>query len=66
MASSLSGFSCKQETNYTLPQNATFQSGKVYTYNIKVNLTDLEVTSSITDWTTDGDYSGDSNGEANM
>ena len=51
---------------YTLPQNATFQSGKVYTYNIKVNLTDLEVTSSITDWTTDGDYSGDSNGEANM
>lgn len=51
---------------YTLPQNATFQGGKVYTYNIKVNLTDLEVTSSITDWTTDGDYSGDSNGEANM
>ena len=51
---------------YTLPQNATFQGGKVYTYNIKVNLTDLEVTSSITDWTTDGDYFGDSNGEANM
>ena len=51
---------------YTLPQNATFQGGKVYTYNIKVNLTDLEVTSSITNWTTDGDYSGDSNGEANM
>ena len=43
----------------------TKRNGK-YTYNIKVNLTDLEVTSSITNWTTDGDYSGDSNGEANM
>ena len=49
---------------YELPQAATFQSGKEYTYKIMVNLTGLTVTSSITDWTADDNYSGDNAGEA--
>ena len=54
---------------YTLDENATFKSGKVYTYDITVNLTGLTVESYIEDWAEEegeGAYSGDDNGYATM
>lgn len=35
---------------YTIPENTTFESGKKYQYHITLNLTGIEVTSSIQDW----------------
>ncbi len=54
------------ELYYTLPQEVEFKSGKKYTYDITVNLTELTVISTITDWATDDAYSGDDNGQATM
>ena len=54
------------ELYYTLPQEVEFKSGKKYTYDITVNLTELTVISTITDWATDEVYSGDDNGQATM
>lgn len=35
---------------YPFPNNVTFESGKKYRYQITINLTELSVTSEITDW----------------
>lgn len=35
---------------YTIPANTKFESGKKYRYNITLNLSGLEITSSISDW----------------
>lgn len=37
---------------YPLPANTTFESGKRYTYNIKVNNTGITVTTDVNDWGT--------------
>lgn len=49
---------------YEAPEaGITFESGKSYTYNITVDLTELKVTTTITDWTIG---TGDDDGKATM
>lgn len=43
---------------YYKVNNETFESGKKYTYKISVNLTGLQVTSTITDWSSVGAKTG--------
>lgn len=38
------------QLKYTIPANTTFESGKKYRYELTLNLTGLQVTSSIVDW----------------
>lgn len=38
------------ELKYTIPASTTFESGKKYRYEITLNLTELQVTSSIAEW----------------
>jgi len=38
------------ELKYTIPSNTTFESGKKYQYMITLNLTGLQITSTITNW----------------
>lgn len=38
------------QLKYTIPANTTFESGKKYQYQITLNLTGLQVTSSIAEW----------------
>lgn len=45
--------------SYKLASATTFESGKKYQYQITVNLTDLTVTSTISNWTPVGAVSGD-------
>lgn len=57
------------ELFYTLPDAVTLNGGKEYKYEITVNLTELQVTSTIVGWaveTGEGAYTGDDNGSANF
>ena len=38
------------QLKYTIPANTTFESGKKYRYELTLNLTGLQVTSSIAEW----------------
>ena len=38
--------------NYALPAAKTFDSGKVYVFNITANATCIQLTSTVTNWTT--------------
>ncbi len=51
------------ELVYRLPENKTFDPAKKYRYTVTANLTELEVTATITPWTPE---TGDDNGVAEM
>ena len=44
---------------YILPSNTTFTSGNVYTYNLTANRYEITATTSITDWVTGAEVTGE-------